>query len=137
SDMNFLVYDRTGQTIGVHRDTNPLSVVVYLTTGREGATRCRLLKRRCDERARYVDVFPEEGNVLVMQGRKVLHKGLPVVSETKVVAVWNYYYKADVWRPNGFDALLYGGGRLLGRPIAITGGGTVTPAHQLVFHARR
>lgn len=109
SDVNVLLYDRPGDAIGWHLDTNPVTVLVYLTDNTEGGTECRLLARRPEEATERTRVIrPEAGAVLLMQGRRVWHRGLPLVTERKAVAVWNYYTADDDWRPDGFDDVIYG-----------------------------
>jgi hypothetical protein len=107
SDVNILVYDRPGNTIGWHHDTNLITVLIYLTENNEGGTECRLLPGRPGEEPRTRTFLPRAGAVLLMQGRWVLHRGLPVRDEIKIVAPWNYYSTTDQWRPDGFDAAIY------------------------------
>jgi hypothetical protein len=38
-----------------------------------------------------------------MQGRWVLHRGLPMEKEVKIASPWNYDSTTDQWRPAGFD----------------------------------
>jgi 2OG-Fe(II) oxygenase superfamily len=110
SRVNVLVYDRPGSAIGWHRDTNLITFFLYLSDNVGGGTLCRLLPRRPGGRRRAHTFPPRAGAVLLMQGRWVPHRGLPVGEEVKVVAPWNYYSAEDQWRPDGFDDRIYGRG---------------------------
>jgi hypothetical protein len=108
SDMNILVYEPPGACIGWHRDTNAVTVLVYLTTNTEGGTEVQPLRRAPDDAAPPTRIIqPHEGAVLLMQGRWVLHRGLPVENQVKVACAWNYYLTDDIKRPLDFDARLY------------------------------
>jgi len=108
SDMNILIYEPPGACIGWHRDTNAATVLVYLTTNTEGGTEVRPLKRAPDDASPPARiVWPQEGAVLLMQGRWVVHRGLPVESEVKVACAWNYYLTDDYKRPADFDDRIY------------------------------
>jgi hypothetical protein len=108
SDANILVYEPPGACIGWHRDTNAVTVLVYLSTNTEGGTEVQPLRRAPDDAAPPARVIlPREGSVLIMQGRWVLHRGLPVQSQVKVVCAWNYYLTDDFKRPVDFDARIY------------------------------
>ncbi len=108
SDMNVLIYEPPGACIGWHRDTNAATVLVYLTTNTEGGTEVRPLRRAPDDAAPAEQiVWPKAGAVLLMQGRWVVHRGLPVQSEVKVASAWNYYLTDDYKRPHDFDARIY------------------------------
>lgn len=113
SGVNLLVYDRPEAEIGWHHDTNPITLLLYLTDNEEGGTECRLLPRRPDqEEHEHRVIRPRAGTALLMQGRWVLHRGLSVEKEVKIASPWNYYSTADQWRPAGFDQRIYeGGGR--------------------------
>lgn len=112
SDVNVLLYDRPADAIGWHYDTNPITFLLYLTDNSEGGTECRLLKRRHDETPRVRIIQPRAGAVLLMKGRCVEHRGLPVQTEKKACAVWNYYAVGDLGRPSGYDEAIYGTGNL-------------------------
>jgi hypothetical protein len=108
SDMNILVYEPPGACIGWHRDTNAATVLVYLTTNTEGGTEVRPLRRAPDDAPPASRIIlPREGAVLLMQGRWVVHRGLPVHSEVKVACAWNYYLTDDYKRPDDFDERIY------------------------------
>lgn len=111
SDINVLVYDNPGSAIGWHRDTNPITFLLYLSDNEEGGTECCLLKRRPDQEECERRIFkPQAGSVLLMQGRWVEHRSEPMSGkETKVASPWNYYTEQDVWRPEEFDETIYGG----------------------------
>jgi hypothetical protein len=108
SDMNILVYEPPGACIGWHRDTNAATVLVYLTTNSEGGTEVQPLRRAPDEAPPPTSiVWPKAGSVLLMQGRWVVHRGLPVENEVKVACAWNYYLADDCKRPADFDERIY------------------------------
>lgn len=118
SGINVLVYDRHRSTIGWHHDTNLVTFLLYLTDNEEGGTECRLLPSRPGpEEPRYRLVRPRAGTALLMQGRWVLHRGLPLENEVKVACPWNYYSVEDQWRPTGFDDRIYGPGASGGPPV--------------------
>jgi hypothetical protein len=109
SAVNLILYEGKGDQQAWHYDTNRITALLYLTTNQEGGTECVLLDdnpHRPVKRTRIV--LPQAGALLIMQGRKVWHRGLPVNQQTKLVALWNYYAPDDSWRPEGLDTLLYG-----------------------------
>jgi hypothetical protein len=112
SDINVLVYDNPGSAIGWHRDTNPITFLLYLSDNEEGGTECCLLKSRPDQEdsKQPRKIFkPQAGAVLLMQGRWVEHRSEPMSGkEIKVASPWNYYTDQDLWRPNQFDEVIYG-----------------------------
>jgi hypothetical protein len=113
SDINVLVYDNPGSAIGWHRDTNPITFLLYLSDNEEGGTECCLLKSRPDQQDsdRPRKIFkPQAGAVLLMQGRWVEHRSEPMSGkEVKAASPWNYYTDQDLWRPKQFDETIYGG----------------------------
>ena len=109
SGMSILVYRGTNASQSWHFDSNPITALLYLTTNTEGATECRLLHDIPDKRkGRLRRIFPVSGSLLLMQGRRVWHRGTPVHREVKVACPWNYYTATDTWRPEGMDELIYG-----------------------------
>lgn len=112
SDINIVVYPADGGTMGMHLDTNGITVLIYLTTNSEGGLLLKLPHEHPGEpETTYTEkrIFAEAGSLLVMQGRKVWHVSEPTTSEVKMVAVLNYYYEGDTWRPEHFDQFVYAG----------------------------
>jgi hypothetical protein len=114
SDINIKVYPPNGGTAALHKDTNWLTGLIYLTTNDEGAL--RMLWQNEDpwqgtelgeQRAVHIDVLPISGSLILMQGRRLLHESLPMKSEAKMVVIFNYYREGDVRRPSGMDDARY------------------------------
>lgn len=86
---------------GCHRDTNPISVVTFLTTGGApthidpGNDRPLIL------------VPPVARAVLVFPGQ-ILDHWVPSSPVARACAVFNYYTPAGFWRPDGIDEIVYG-----------------------------
>lgn len=98
SKIMALIYDSDGGQQEWHLDTQPLTVLLYLTTNpNSGATRCRI-------KGKDVDIFPQQASLLLMYGREVLHQALPVTEGVKVVVPMNMYLENDLWRPKGLLA---------------------------------
>lgn len=100
SYMNVHIAKGPSITHGWHRDTNPLTALIYLTTNRTGELETE------DGRI----VAPTKGSVLVMAGKKVLHQVRPLArGERRIVCVANFYTAEDQCeRDPRLDALLYG-----------------------------
>lgn len=123
SDINIVAYPPGGGTMGMHLDTNGITVLIYLTTNTEGQLVLQIPHSHPGEpETTYTEksIFAEAGAMLVMQGRKVWHVSVPTRDETKMVAVLNYYYEGDTWRPAHFDKFVYAGlGAVSGNPAEI------------------
>lgn len=112
SDINIKAYPSGGGTIGRHLDTNGITALLYLTTNSEGALMLDLERNHPSRDVPDMEtrsIYATGGSLLLMQGRKVWHHCEPLVSERKIVAVFNYYVNGDVWRPGHFDSLVYDG----------------------------
>jgi len=96
-------YPAGGGEQGWHFDTNGITVVAYLSTNEDGPTIIRPLDGSPEQH-----VFPKAGSLLLMQGRKVWHKGGRAIAEDKTISPWNYYVEGDTWRPPGLDEQIYG-----------------------------
>lgn len=107
SAVGLKVHQGKGSTHGYHRDTNPISALLYLITDNTGgATRLHPL----DHPARALRVVPQCGRMLLMRGREIRHCGESLTdAQVKIVAPLNYYTADDQWRPEGIDTLVYGG----------------------------
>lgn len=99
SAINIKVYkgNRNGQ--GWHYDTNPVSAVLNLSDS--GAP---IILR--DIQSAVLDVQPQAGQLLLMQGREVFHS-VEESDETRVTAVFNYYHPDDCERPDWIDRAIY------------------------------
>lgn len=97
SSVLALVYkDNAGQQ-EYHYDTQPITVLVYLTNNSDcGQT-------RISKGGELIDVYPEAGSILVMKGRELLHCSMPVTHGLKVSMPMNMYTTTDVWRPEALE----------------------------------
>lgn len=103
SEVITLLYEGDGGQQEYHLDTQPITVLLYLNdNATSGATRAFALGGE-GESTGMMDIFPKRGNILVMQGRRVKHCGLPVLSGTKMVMPMNYYVRGDTWRPENLQ----------------------------------
>lgn len=120
SDVNVLVYRGAGSQQSWHYDTNPITVLLYLTSNQDGGTECELFTHNpAVPGKRLHTVRPQAGSILLMQGRKVWHRSAPVLHETKITCPWNYYTVDDTWRPEGIDELVYGSPGVIAEPEPI------------------
>jgi hypothetical protein len=111
SDINIKVYPAGGGTLGEHRDTNGITVLLFLTTNKEAPLRLQL-PRSHPSKGDWIDrrsIHAEAGTLLVMKGRECVHDCEPTVSERKVTVVLNYYVRGDTWRHEAFDDFVYDG----------------------------
>jgi hypothetical protein len=112
SDINIKVYPVGGGTLGEHRDTNGITVLLFLTTNKEAPLRMQIERSHPSKKESWIerkDIYAKEGALLIMQGREVLHDCEPTVTEQKISVVLNYYKKGDTWRPKEFDDFVYHG----------------------------
>ena len=54
-------------------------------------------------------LFANQGSLLIMKGREILHDCEPTINEQKLTVVLNYYENGDTWRPTQFDDFVYSG----------------------------
>lgn len=89
---------------GWHYDTNPVTVLLWLTTSpAEGALEVR---DRTGEVRRFA---PHAGSVLAMWGSELWHRVLPQPDDAnRIMVALNYYLPGAQWRPDGIDDLVYG-----------------------------
>ena len=90
-------YDKNGQQ-GYHRDTQPITVLLYVNTVLEGGE--TVLH---DFSGEEVHITPTSGAILLMQGRHIRHCSRPALFE-KIVLPFNYYTTVDQWRPETLDS---------------------------------
>lgn len=100
SHLNVHIAEGPGVVHGWHRDTNPLTALVYLTDNQSGELETN------DGRV----VRPSAGTVLIMKGKEVLHQVRSLTTdERRVVMVANFYSPDDPpQRDPRLDSLLYG-----------------------------
>jgi len=90
-------YANFGDQQGYHRDTQPITALLYLTACEGGDT----VLTTFDGKERRIR--PEVGKLLIMQGRHVRHASAPVTRGTKAVLAMNFYVEGDLWRPESLD----------------------------------
>jgi hypothetical protein len=111
SDINIKAYPRGGGTLGEHRDTNGITVLMFLTTNKEAPLRMKI-PRYHPSKGKWIEnkqIFANEGSLLIMKGREILHDCEPTINEQKLSVVLNYYESHDTWRPLKFDDFVYNG----------------------------
>jgi hypothetical protein len=124
SDINIKVYPAGGGTLGEHRDTNGITVLLFLTTNAEAPLRIQL-PRSHPSKGEWIDrrsIYAQAGTLLLMKGRECTHDCEATERERKVTVVLNYYVRGDTWRHEAFDEFVYDG-------IDPSGRSTRTTAH--------
>lgn len=98
SSINIRVY-MTGDTEGLHYDTNPMSVLVFLA---EGAP----LQIEID--GEMTDIDPAPGKMAVFNGKTMLHR-VPKVDyeQFRITSPVNVYFPGETDRPAWIDRLCY------------------------------
>lgn len=112
SDINIKAYPPGGGTLGLHYDTNGITVLLFLTTNHEAPLRIQVQRSHPSKAHPWVEhrnLYAKKGTLLVMQGRKVLHDSEPTVKEQKLSVVYNYYERHDTYRHEDFDDFVYYG----------------------------
>lgn len=112
SDINIKAYPPGGGTLGLHYDTNGITVLLFLTTNHEAPLRMQVERSHPSKKQPWVEhrkIFAKKGSLLVMQGRKSLHDSEPTVTEQKLSVVHNYYERHDTYRHEDFDNFVYYG----------------------------
>ncbi|CAG8870183.1 hypothetical protein PS627_03897 [Pseudomonas fluorescens] len=112
SDVNIKAYPPGGGTLGLHYDTNGITVLLFLTTNSEAPLRARLQRShpsRSEPWVEHKNIYAKKGALLIMQGRKVLHDCEPTVGEQKLSVIYNYYESHDTYRHESFDDFVYYG----------------------------
>jgi len=99
SAVNVNVYRPPLTGVGWHFDTNPLSVLLYLSEG-NSPTEFQL----ADDRV--LNVTPHLGDMLVFLGRKIRHQ-VPLGSGLRITCPLNYYHPDDCSRPEWIDRAIY------------------------------
>lgn len=114
SDVNIKAYPAGGGTLGLHYDTNGITVLLFLTTNKEAPLRMQIERSHPSKKESWIEhrhIHACKGSLLVMQGRKVLHDSEPTISEQKFSVVYNYYERHDTYRHEDFDDFVYYGAK--------------------------
>ncbi|MBE8591137.1 hypothetical protein IQK56_09445 [Pseudomonas sp. MAFF 301449] len=112
SDINIKAYPPGGGTLGLHYDTNGITVLLFLTTNREAPLRMQIERTHPSKKEPWVEhnrIHAKKGSLLIMQGRKTLHDSEPTLTEQKLSVVYNYYERHDTYRHEDFDNFVYHG----------------------------
>jgi hypothetical protein len=84
---------------GWHYDSQPLTCLLYLTHG--AATEVQ-------QPEGVMQVLPEPGAMLIMEGRRMLHRVLENTgTDPRLTVPFNYYYPHDTYRPPEMDQAIY------------------------------
>ena len=93
SDINIKAYPPGGGTLGLHYDTNGITVLLFLTTNKEAPLRIQIARSHPRQKEPWIEhkkIFAKKGALLIMQGRKTLHDSEPTLTEQKLTTVYNY-----------------------------------------------
>lgn len=101
SSINLRAYDGGAATEGLHTDTNPLSVLVFLSKG---------APLQIEINGKLTDIDPVPGLMAVFNGSEMPHR-VPAQSwrtdQFRVTAPVNVYYPGQTDRPEWIDKLCY------------------------------
>lgn len=78
------MYPKGPGQLGAHIDSCGLTCLLYLTDNREGALRIHSSPP--------VDILPQAGRMVLMQGSAILHESLPTPNEIKIVVQFTYHW---------------------------------------------
>lgn len=112
SDINIKAYPPGGGTLGLHYDTNGITVLLFLTHNQEAPLRMQIERSHPSRKEPWTEhkaIYAKKGALLIMQGRKTLHDSEPTVTEQKLSVVYNYYERHDTYRHEDFDNFVYFG----------------------------
>jgi hypothetical protein len=112
SDINIKAYPAGGGTLGLHYDTNGITVLLSLTDNTEAPLRMQIPRSHPSKKEPWIEhkkIYAKKGGLLVMQGRKTLHDSEPTRTEQKLSVIMNYYEKHDTYRHEAFDNFVYYG----------------------------
>ncbi len=112
SDINIKAYPPGGGTLGLHYDTNGITVLLFLTTNQEAPLCMQVERCHPSQEKPWIEhrrIFASKGSLLIMQGRKTLHHSEPTETEQKLSVVYNYYERHDTYRHEDFDNFVYYG----------------------------
>jgi hypothetical protein len=99
SGINIRVYRQAGSGDGWHYDSNPLSGLLYLTTGGQ-PTQFKITDTTS------LDIYPVAGLLLLFDGRRTLHY-VPTGNQLRITCPLNLYYPHDLERPAYVDRVLF------------------------------
>jgi hypothetical protein len=85
---------------GAHRDTNPVTALLYLTEGQPTV----IFKKD----GSVFQPVCQPGTMIVFAGRELLHQVPANHKQSRRVIAFNLYTSSDIWRPAGTDSLVYG-----------------------------
>lgn len=112
SDINIKAYPAGGGALGLHYDTNGITVLLFLTTNEEAPLRVQTPRQHPSKKEPWIEhkkIYAKKGALLVMQGRKVLHDSEPTITDQKLSVVYNFYERHDTYRHEDFDNFVYFG----------------------------
>lgn len=112
SDINIKAYPPGGGTLGLHYDTNGITVLLFLTSNKEAPLRMQIERSHPGKKHSWTEhrnIYAKKGALLVMQGRKSLHDSESTITEQKLSVVYNYYERDDTYRHEDFDNFVYYG----------------------------
>jgi len=114
SDINIKAYPPGGGTLGLHYDTNGITVLLFLTENKEAPLRMQIERSHPSKKEPWVEnkkIYAKKGSLLIMQGRKTLHDSEPTITEQKLSVVYNFYESHDTYRHEDFDSFVYYGNK--------------------------
>lgn len=112
SDINIKAYPAGGGTLGLHYDTNGITVLLSLVSNLEAPLRAQIPRSHPSKNEPWIEnreIYVKKGGLLLMQGRKVLHDSAPTTNEKKYSVIYNFYERHDTYRHEDFDNFVYYG----------------------------
>lgn len=112
SDINIKAYPAGGGALGLHYDTNGITVLLFLTSNKEAPLRIQVPREHPSKNEPWIEhhkIYAQKGALLIMQGRKVLHDSEPTQTEQKLSVIYNFYERHDTYRHKDFDNFVYYG----------------------------
>jgi hypothetical protein len=114
SDINIKAYPPGGGTLGLHYDTNGITVLLSLTENKEAPLRMQVERSHPSKKHPWIEhrqIYAKKGSLLIMQGRKTLHDSEPTKTEQKLSVIYNFYERHDTYRHEDFDNFVYYGSK--------------------------
>ncbi|AJC48238.1 hypothetical protein IB642_06010 [Allofrancisella guangzhouensis] len=112
SDINIKAYPAGGGALGLHYDTNGITVLLSLLDNTEAPLRAKIPRSHPSRKQPWLEdeeIYASAGDLLIMQGRKILHDSAPTRTQKKYSVIYNYYESHDVYRHHDFDQFVYYG----------------------------
>lgn len=102
SKINLNVFPNGKGKVGLHVDSNPITILVAFTDGAP-------LEFFRDGR-RFAYWYPKPGKAAIFLGKEIAHRVVSREKDTtqRIVAPMNYYFEDDCSRPFWFDDYVYG-----------------------------